>query len=196
MSNYRLIVGLGNPGPEYAGTRHNIGFRVLEHLGPVDSHWKVKNKSQYLETSVNSKPVTLIKPTTFMNLSGESVVAWANFFKLEPSQIVVVHDEIDLPFSRLRLAQAGGDGGHNGLKSIAQLLGSKDFIRLRVGVGRPFYKIPEASGVAADWVLGSFDAQEKAELPKLIERAAAALEELISSDLKTAQTKFNSRETV
>ncbi|MBU0552470.1 aminoacyl-tRNA hydrolase [Myxococcota bacterium] len=166
-----LIVGLGNPGPRYAGHRHNVGFRVVERLAEEArlSLSKQKFKGVYTTGQIARRDVALLQPQTFMNLSGQSVSAARGFFNVELEDILVIHDELDLPFGAVRLKVGGGHAGHNGLRSLVKELGSRDFVRLRVGIGRP------AHGDVADYVLSDFSAEERPWLPELIERAAKAV---------------------
>ena len=191
----KLIVGLGNPGQQYESTRHNIGFMVLDRLleetalGGVPL-WKQKGKGELASTIVGSESLYLLKPTTFMNLSGEAVQEVARFYKIDAHEVLVVHDEIDLPFGCIRLKKGGGDGGHNGIKSVASQLGSRDFTRLRLGVGRPDDEKQKNRSVS-NWVLSPFDAAERDDLPLFIRRSIEAIETLQREGLKTAQNKFH-----
>ena len=195
----QLVVGLGNPGREYSGTRHNIGFAVLDQLAmAIDAgakrsgiEWRAKGNAQIAETVLGTSKVILIKPQTFMNLSGEAVGEMARFFKVDPKEVVVVYDDMDLGFGILKLGTGGGDGGHNGIRSLVQHLGTKDFVRVRFGVGRPFYKQPAAQGDGASWVLGKFDAEEAKELPGLVTRSVEAVREILERGLTLAQNKFH-----
>ncbi len=184
-----LVVGLGNPGPKYATTRHNAGFMVLDLLadrvgGRFTSH---KSRCDVLTGRLAQQPVVLAKPTSYMNESGAPVVAVSRFFKTPPERIVVVHDELDLPYGALRLKVGGGDGGHNGLKSITAALGSRDYARVRFGIGRP-----PGRQDPADYVLRAFTPPERKELDYFIDRAADAVEALLADGLEKAQSRFNS----
>src|SRR6266571_9195711 len=182
-----LVVGLGNPGREYAGHRHNVGWMVVEEL--VRRHgasWKGKFGGQLAEIRLDGHRVALLKPETFMNESGRSVGAAGRFWKLEPDAILVVHDEIDLEPGRLQARLGGGLAGHNGLRSVAAHLGTPDFLRLRVGVGRPGRRDPRAP---RDYVLSNFTPEEDSE--SLVARAADAVETLDAEGLEHAQAKFN-----
>ena len=190
----KVIAGLGNPGSQYADTRHNIGFALLDALRAEDSSaaaWREHSGAQAVAISVEDQNVFLIKPMTYMNNSGGPLRAFLNFYKFEYSQLVVVYDDIDLPFGALRLKLGGGDGGHNGVRSIAAELNHRDFIRVRLGVGRP---PPEfgAESAAARWVLSKFTKQEEPIVEELLKRGVGALQELVRSGLKLAQTRFNS----
>ncbi|HXH75313.1 MAG TPA: aminoacyl-tRNA hydrolase [Bacteriovoracaceae bacterium] len=162
---FQLLVGVGNPGPQYAETRHNIAWLLLDSL-PIfaNSIWKSKFKGHYAEASHKGQKLYALKPQTYMNVSGESVQPMAAFFKIEPSQILVIHDEVDLPFGHVHFKMGGGLAGHNGLKSIAACLGTDQFARMRVGIGRPVH------GSVSDWVLGQFSKEEKVQLPLLFEK--------------------------
>ena len=182
-----LVVGLGNPGREYANTRHNVGRMVVEELARRHgASWKGKFSGQLAEIRLDGHRVALLKPETFMNESGRSVGAAAHFFKLEPDAILVVHDEIDLEPGRLQARRGGGLAGHNGLRSIAAHLKTPEFLRLRVGVGRPGRGDPRKP---ADYVLSNFTADEDAET--LVARAADAVEKLDAEGLEQAQAQFN-----
>ncbi len=189
MSDERmLIVGLGNPGPRYAATRHNAGFFVVDLLAErIGGRFKAhRSRSDVLEGRLAGVPVVLAKPVSYMNESGGPVNAAARFFKVVPEQIVVVHDELDLPFGSLRLKRGGGDGGHNGLKSLTSALGSKEYARVRFGIGRP-----PGRQDPADYVLREFAGAERKELGFLVDRAADAVEALIGNGLEAAQNEFN-----
>ncbi|MFM1846775.1 MAG: hypothetical protein RL417_249 [Pseudomonadota bacterium] len=184
----QFVVGLGNPGSAYDGTRHNIGFALLDNL--QRGVWREKGKALLGEAMVAGKAVILIKPQTFMNLSGEAVAPLAQFHKVGAPGIVVAHDDIDLPLGAVRLKQGGGDGGHNGLKSVTQHVGA-DYVRLRLGVGRPLPGVTEGPREVADWVLARFDRGERAVVDEQLKRAAEALELLAKEGLKAAQNRFN-----
>lgn len=191
-SNTWLVVGLGNPGPGYSHNRHNIGQMVLDELasrigGSFKSH---KANAQVLEgrLRIGGPKVILAKPLTFMNLSGGPVSALSKFFDIAPDHIVAVHDEVDIPFSTLKLKIGGGEGGHNGLRDISKALGTKEYYRVRVGVGRPPGRMD-----TADYVLRDFGTSEKRELPFLIGDAADAVELMVEEGLLAAQQKFHSK---
>ena len=184
-----LVAGLGNPGREYAATRHNVGFLVADELARrYGGSWRSKFSGDLSEVRVDGARVALLKPQTYMNLSGRSVQPAARFFKVEPDALLVVHDEVDLEPGRLQLRAGGGLAGHNGLRSVAQALGSQEFLRLRVGVGRPQRGDPRP---VADFVLDPFDAYE--DVDGLVARAADAVEVLIAEGLEDAQQRFNER---
>jgi peptidyl-tRNA hydrolase, PTH1 family len=183
-----LIVGLGNPGPRYAATRHNIGFAVVDLLaGRVGGRFKAhRSRCEIVETRLVGLPVVLAKPMSYMNESGGPVNAAARFFKIPVERIVVVHDELDLSFGSIRLKRGGGEGGHNGLRSTAAALGSKQFARVRFGIGRP-----PGRQDPADYVLREFGSAERKELPYLIDRAADITEALLTHGLEAAQNEFH-----
>lgn len=183
-----LVVGLGNPEARYAGNRHNVGFMAVDRLAEEAriTAGRSKFKGVYGTGDIAGIPVVLLKPMTFMNLSGESVVPAARFFDVPPERIVVIHDELDLPFGKLRLKIGGGHAGHNGLRSICQLLGSRDFVRLRVGIGRP------EKGTVSRYVLSDFAAGEETDwLPDLLDRAAAAVRAALSDGPRKAMNVVN-----
>jgi peptidyl-tRNA hydrolase, PTH1 family len=182
-----LVVGLGNPGREYATHRHNVGWMVVDELARRHGgSWKGKFSGRIAEVRVDGHRVGLLKPETYMNDSGRSVGAAARFYKVEPDAILVVHDEIDLEPGRLQARRGGGLAGHNGLRSIASQLRTQDFLRLRIGVGRPGRGDPRAP---ADYVLSDFEPEDDAE--GLVGRAADAVETLDAEGLERAQAKFN-----
>ena len=184
-----LVAGLGNPGREYAATRHNVGFLVADELARRHGgSWRSKFSGDLAEVRVDGARVALLKPQTYMNLSGRSVQPAARFFKVEPDALLVVHDEVDLEPGRLQLRAGGGLAGHNGLRSVAQALGSQEFLRLRVGVGRPQRGDPRP---VSDFVLDPFDAHE--DVDGLVARAADAVEALLGEGLEDAQLRFNER---
>lgn len=189
-----LVVGLGNPGKKYEKTRHNVGFVVLERLQQAHGLPDLKEKFSAVwtrgELAVGGgrHPVALLAPQTFMNLSGDSVQPAAAFLKVEPSRVIVVHDELDLPWQDVRLKLGGGHAGHNGLRSIIQRLGTPEFVRVRVGVGRP----PSGwKGDVADYVLHDFDPIERAELPSVVDRAVAAIEKVVALGAAAAMNAVN-----
>ena len=185
-----LIVGLGNPGPQYDKTRHNVGFMVADALaGRVGSSFSShkKSNSDIVQARLDGRSVVVAKPRTFMNLSGQPVAALARFFSVDPANIVVVHDELDIDFGALRLKLGGGEGGH-GLRSISQHLGTKDYLRVRVGVGRPPGRMDPAS-----FVLKPFSTPERKDLGVVIEEAADAAELLLKVGLEAAQNRVHPR---
>lgn len=189
MESEFLIAGLGNPGAAYAETRHNIGFMVADALA---AELGIRfNKSQFNAEQgrkTGKQRLTLIKPMSFMNKSGMPVQNVSRFFDIAPVQIIVVHDDLDLPFGDVRLKKGGGHGGHNGLRSIIQTLGTGDFMRLRMGIGRPQFGDP------ADYVLGHFTPAEKAALDDFIRGGVAALEYLFAHGIAKAMTSINQRD--
>ncbi len=183
-----LVVGLGNPGPTYAKNRHNAGFFVLDLLGErAGARFKAhKGRADVVEGRVAGQRVVLAKPKTYMNLSGGPTASLRDFFKVPPERIIVVHDELDVPFAALRLKRGGGDNGHNGLRSITSALGTKEYLRVRFGVGRP-----PGRQDPADFVLKDFSGAEAKELPFLVDRAADAVEALLTGPLEMAQNTFH-----
>lgn len=191
MSDAWLIVGLGNPGPEYAATRHNIGQMVLDELaGTVGGSFKKHGKARAVvcegRLGMGGPKVILAKPLTYMNVSGGPVAALTNFYGLDPDQVIVVHDELDIPFDTVKLKIGGGEGGHNGLRDISKALGTKDYYRVRTGIGRPPGQMQ-----TADFVLKPFTTAEKKDLPFLISTAADATEMLIKDGLLAAQQRYH-----
>jgi PTH1 family peptidyl-tRNA hydrolase len=182
-----LVVGLGNPGREYAGHRHNVGWMVVDELARRHGvTWKGKFNGRLAELRLDGHRVALLKPETFMNDSGRSVAAAASFYKLEPDAILVVHDEIDLESGRLQARRGGGLAGHNGLRSVAAHLRTPEFLRLRVGVGRPGRGDRRTP---ADYVLSNFQPEDDRE--GLVSRAADAVEMLDTDGLERAQAQYN-----
>ncbi|HEY8703014.1 MAG TPA: aminoacyl-tRNA hydrolase [Arthrobacter sp.] len=190
MTDTWLIVGLGNPGPEYKGNRHNVGQMVLDELaGRMGASFKThKARAQVVEgrLGIGGPRVVLAKPMSYMNVSGGPVSALASFYDIRPDRIVAVHDEIDIPFNTVKLKTGGGEGGHNGLRDISRALGTKDYVRVRVGVGRPPGRMD-----TADFVLRDFAAGERKELPFLLDEAADAVDLLVRDGLTAAQQKFH-----
>lgn len=185
----KLIVGLGNPGPKYLWTRHNAGFIVLDRFAAL-SGIQITRKSfggLYGEGDFKGNRVLLLQPQTFMNLSGRSVAEALRFHKLETSDLIVIHDELDIPFGQIKLKADGGHGGHNGLRSIHQHLGSGNYSRIRVGINKPLH------GNVADYVLTNFSKDEMAALPAFIDGAVDALEMLITEGLPKAMSLFNNK---
>jgi peptidyl-tRNA hydrolase, PTH1 family len=183
-----LLVGLGNPGERYARTRHNVGFHVLTRLAGRMGHtdWRARFQGQCVLARRGDQPLVLLKPETFMNRSGESVRSAAAFFKIGPEQTLVVHDELDLPIGSVRLKRGGGEAGHNGLKSITAELGTADYLRLRVGVGRP-----PAGEVVADFLLRSLSEAEQTELEPCIEEASDAATLVVDHGSERAMNLVN-----
>jgi PTH1 family peptidyl-tRNA hydrolase len=182
-----LVVGLGNPGREYERTRHNVGWLVLDELARrLGASWRAKFSGKLTEVRLDGDRLALLKPETFMNDSGRSVAAAARFFKVEPESLLIVHDDVDLEPGRLQARAGGGLAGHNGLRSLAQSLGSQDFLRLRIGVGRPGRGDHRS---VADYVLSGFDPEE--DVDALVTRSADAVETLARDGLEAAQQRFN-----
>ena len=189
MAEPLLVVGLGNPGPQYAKTRHNIGFMVADILAArVGGSFKVHKKSgaEVVTGRLGHRPVVLAKPRCYMNESGRQVGPLAKFYSVPAADVIVIHDELDIDFGRVRLKLGGGEGGHNGLRSVANALGSKDFQRVRIGIGRP----PGRTDPAA-FVLEPFTSTERGEVPTICEQAADATELLIEAGLETAQNQVH-----
>ena len=184
-----LVVGLGNPGREYARNRHNVGHMVVDELAQRHGgSWRSKFSGQLAEIRLEGHKVALLKPETYMNESGRSVGGAARFYKLEPREVLVVHDEGDFDLGRLELKVGGGLAGHNGLRSIAQHLKTQDFLRLRIGVGRPERGDPRP---LADYLLSDFEPADDAET--LVARAADAVEQLDADGVEQAQRAVNRR---
>ncbi|HUK93878.1 MAG TPA: aminoacyl-tRNA hydrolase [Gaiellaceae bacterium] len=182
-----LVTGLGNPGREYERTRHNAGWLVVDELARRhDGSWRSKFSGLLAEIRLDGSRLALLKPETYMNESGRSVAAAARFFKVEPGALLVVHDDVDLEPGRLQARRGGGLAGHNGLRSLADALGSQDFLRLRIGVGRPGRGDPRP---VRDWVLSPFPPEE--DVGALVTRAADAVEAIVLEGLETAQGRFN-----
>jgi PTH1 family peptidyl-tRNA hydrolase len=186
-----LVVGLGNPGPAYRGNRHNVGFMVLgvlaERVGGRFS--KHKARADVVEGRLGPPPaprVVLAEPRSYMNESGGPVAGLCGFYKISVERLVVVHDELDLPYGSLRLKRGGGDNGHNGLRSITRSLGSREYLRVRFGIGRPPGRMDPA-----DYVLRDFSAAERKDLDFHVDRAADAVETLVRDGLDAAQNRYN-----
>ncbi|MDD2335973.1 MAG: aminoacyl-tRNA hydrolase [Geobacteraceae bacterium] len=186
----KLIVGLGNPGSRYQWTRHNAGFMVLDRLSHQAGIPFVKKGTSCFsgEGFWHGHRLILLKPQTFMNLSGRSVTEVARFYKISCEEIIVVHDDLDIPFGRVRLKKGGGHGGHNGLRSIFSDFGSGDFIRLRIGIGRP------VRGDVVDYVLHPFSANEMQDLASVLDGAVDTLESLFSDGLEKTMSLYNNRD--
>jgi peptidyl-tRNA hydrolase, PTH1 family len=184
-----LVVGLGNPGDRYAATRHNVGAMVLDHLvSTAGDRWRGQRKTRcdVAEMRWRGHQVVLARPHSYMNESGGPVAALAAFYDVAPDGIVVLHDELDLPFGALRIKAGGGDNGHNGLKSIRRSLSSGETIRVRIGVGRP-----PGRQDPADFVLRPFSTEERKSLPEFIQRAADATECVVTEGVAMAQNRYN-----
>jgi PTH1 family peptidyl-tRNA hydrolase len=188
-----LVVGLGNPGREYAGNRHNAGFMVADLLaGRLGARFSRHRKAVAevaegrLGVGVDAPRLVLAKPLTYMNLSGGPVAGLAQFYKVPTSRIVAVHDELDIPYGALRLKVGGGEGGHNGLRSMSRSLGTKEYVRVRFGIGRP-----PGRQDPADYVLSDFSSAERKELEFLVDRAADAVEMVVQRGLEPAQNLYH-----
>ena len=183
-----LAVGLGNPGARYAANRHNVGAHVIDALAERHRVTLAKHKGSATaaKITVGGAPVLIAIPTTFMNVSGEPVRDLARFYKIPPSRVIVVHDELDIEFGLVQLKLGGGEGGHNGLRSVSALLGTRDYHRVRVGVGRPPGRMDPA-----DFVLRDFSAAEKPEIAVSVVEAADAVEDLVTGGLLAAQQRFH-----
>jgi PTH1 family peptidyl-tRNA hydrolase len=182
-----LVVGLGNPGREHERDRHNVGWMVADELARrMDRRWRAKFSGQLAEFRLEGLRLALLKPETFMNDSGRSVAAATRFFKVEPGSLLVVHDDVDLEPGRLQARAGGGLAGHNGLRSLAQALGTQEFLRLRIGVGRPGRGDPRS---VADYVLSPFELEE--DVGALVSRAADAVETVARDGIEPAQQRFN-----
>jgi len=190
-SSIYLLVGLGNPGRQYASTRHNIGFmtidrlceKLLEGAKPMP---RVQMRAITYDFRYQEQRVILAKPQTYMNESGQSVAALVKFYKIPVDQIMITHDDVDLPYGWLRLRPGGGSAGQKGIASIIQRLGTQSFPRLRMGIGRP-----SGSKMAANYVLNRFSRSEEKELPEILERASEAMLTFVSDGLNTAMNRFN-----
>ena len=182
-----LVVGLGNPEPRYAHNRHNVGFMVVDRLAAdtgIDAG-RQKFNGRHGTGTIEGTPVVLLQPLTFMNLSGQSVSPARSFYDVTPDRIIVIHDELDLPFGTVRLKVGGGHAGHNGLRSIMAELGTGDFVRIRVGIGRP------AKGSVTSYVLGDFAGEDRDWLPDLLERAAKAVRLCLAQGARRAMNTVN-----
>jgi PTH1 family peptidyl-tRNA hydrolase len=193
-----MIAGLGNPGTQYEKTRHNLGFMLVDafssHLALNNSPgvWKERSGALVSEARIGSERIWLVKPQTFMNRSGEPLAQVMQFFKVEAAGLVVLHDEVDLPLGSLRIKNGGGDGGHNGIKSVVAGIGSADFVRFRLGIGRPMVAAENANPDVSNWVLGRFSRDEQPIVSELLTRSTLALEALMADGITSAQNRFNS----
>jgi PTH1 family peptidyl-tRNA hydrolase len=187
-----LVIGLGNPGKEYAGNRHNVGFMVADLLASrigakFGRHRRAVAEVAEGRLGFGGPKMVLAKPLTYMNLSGGPVTALAQFYKVPPGQVIAVHDELDIPYGQLRAKCGGGEGGHNGLRSMSKSLGTKDYVRVRFGIGRP-----PGRQDPADYVLSDFAAAERKELDFLVDRAADVVESVVTRGLEWAQNAYHS----
>ncbi|MCP3783326.1 aminoacyl-tRNA hydrolase [Micromonospora sp. A3M-1-15] len=186
-----LVVGLGNPGREYAGNRHNVGFMVAELLagrvgGKFGRHKRAMAEVTEGRLGFGGPKLVLLKPLTYMNLSGGPVVALAQFHKIPPERVIAVHDELDIPYGQLRVKCGGGEGGHNGLRSMSKSLGTKDYVRVRFGIGRP-----PGRQDPADYVLSDFSSAERKELEFLVDRAADVVESVVTKGVEPTQNLYH-----
>lgn len=188
-----LVVGLGNPGPQYAGNRHNAGYMVADLLAARmgSGFRRDRSRTQSASGRLAGVPVVIAKPMSFMNVTGPPVAALAAFYKIPPARIAIVHDELDLPLGTIRLKLGGGDGGHNGLRSVSRALSAREYYRVRIGIGRP-----PGRQDPADYVLRDFGTAERKEVPLVLERAADAVEALVRLGLAAAQNEFHPDPTV
>mgnify|MGYP001603101846 CR=1 FL=1 len=188
-----LIAGLGNPGPRYAATRHNVGFRLIDELarqcGVPGSAFKERFHGEIASARLGDQELVLLRPQTFMNESGRSVQAACTFYKLKPADLIVAHDDLDVPFSEVRLKQGGGDGGQRGIRSVTAALGP-DYVRIRLGIGRP---PPDFRGDVADFVLQAFPSAELATVEQMVTRASEAVSLVTSLRLEKAMNRINQR---
>ena len=184
-----LIVGLGNPGGEYRLTRHNIGFMAVDYFMQGLGNPPIKNqfKAEVAQVKWRDQQLLFCKPQTFMNLSGESVQPLMGFYKIPLEKLIVIHDDIDQPFNQMKIHKNRGHGGHNGIKSISGLMGTMDYTRLKLGVGRP--ENPQHN--VADYVLGKFSKEEFEKMPEFLNRGIDALEAIMLDGVQKASTKFN-----
>lgn len=189
MPGPALVVGLGNPGPDYTETRHNVGHQVVELLGARAGGGKFskhRSNADVLEGRLGGRKIVLAKPRTYMNVSGGPVAGLVRYFGVDPADLVVVHDELDLGFGVVRLKLGGGEGGHNGLRSVSASLGTKDYLRVRFGIGRP-----PGRQDPADFVLKRFSGAERKELDFAVDLAADATQALLDDGLEAAQNRFH-----
>ncbi len=186
----KIIVGLGNPGISYRMTRHNIGFLAVDRLAKVNrTPIRTKRfKSLFGTDRIDTEQVVFVKPLTFMNRSGEAVRGVADFFHLTVEDLIVIHDDLDLPFGRLRFKQRGGDGGHQGVRSVIERMGGNNFLRLKIGIGRP----PEGME-PADYVLETFDKDEQSQLDRILDHAAEAVRVMLLEGLEKAMNRFQKK---
>ena len=182
----KVIVGLGNPGPRYKDTRHNVGFQTLEEL--ARRHPVQRQESRFdaiiAHLQIKQEKVFLLKPLTYMNLSGKAVRALIAYYKIDLKDIIVIYDDMDLPVGNLRIRSAGGTGGHRGMTSLVENLGTREFARIRIGIGRPPHE-------AIDWVLGRFSPEEKPLISNAVARAADAVETWIANRIEKAMNEYN-----
>lgn len=180
----KLIIGLGNPGKEYENTRHNIGFMVLDNY-LKDSSWQKKFNALYTAEVINNEKVIFVKPETYMNLSGNSVIEFINFYKIENKDILVIHDDLDLPFGKIRIKTNSSAGGHNGIKSIINRIGNNNFTRLKIGISH------NTNGDTKDFVLGKFNKEQLAQLEKTYLLTNKIIEDFIKYDINKVMNDYN-----
>lgn len=182
----KVIVGLGNPGDKYKGTRHNIGFDVVDKLAEYfNLSWQNKYNAEFAEYNYNGGKIYFLKPLTFMNLSGDSVAQLANFYKMKPKEIFVIHDEMNIDYGKIKIRRNGSSGGHNGLKSVIERLGSQDYPRLKMGIGR------DASKDVVSYVLGKFTPTEKETYDDFIEKGMKATLSVLEHGLDKSMSEYN-----
>ena len=187
MADRWLVIGLGNPGPEYEKTRHNIGQLVLDQLSSGQKFTSHKSRMEICEVKSGEQTLVLAKSRGYMNETGGPAKALLDFYKIESTQVIAVHDELDLPFNALRIKQGGGDNGHNGLKSLTSSFSTADYFRIRMGIGRPI-----GDQDPADFVLKPFSKEERKDLGEFTTRGADAITALVLTGMDKAQTAFNS----
>jgi len=188
-----LIVGLGNPGREYAATRHNLGWLALDELcthASLPGGFKKKFQGEFAKGTIEGQECVLLRPETYMNESGRSVQGAVAFFHAAPRDVIVLHDELDLPFGEVRVKLGGGHAGHNGLRSLIRDLGTPEFVRVRMGVGRP---PPSFTGEVADFLLSTFFPDERPEVPGIVTRGVAAVRKILQHGLERAMNEINTR---
>ena len=185
-----VVAGLGNPGEQYSRARHNAGFMTIDRIAKAKAAGSSRRrfKGVTAEVGLAGKPAILVKPQTFYNLSGDCISALLGYFKIDPAHLIVVHDELDLEAGRLRIKQGGGDAGNRGVRSIAQSLGTTDFIRVRIGIGRPLENEADQ-----DYLLRPMTAAERQALTATLERAASAVEAIAEHGLEAAMNRYNQR---
>ena len=185
-----LVVGLGNPGRRYAPTRHNIGFRIVDLLaaGAGNSRWRTEHQAETCRIQVEGVPMLVAKPQTFMNESGRAVKALLAHYRIDLARLLIISDDLDLPFARLRLRARGSAGGHNGLRSVSAELGTTDFARLRVGIGRP------SEGEPIEWVLSPFSPEEEEELPFIRENGVRIVHAVARDGILSAMNQCNGQD--
>lgn len=184
----KLIIGLGNPGKEYENTRHNIGFMIIDEYFKqknITPNWQNKFKAEYATITFNGEKIYFLKPSTYMNLSGQAVQEIMHYFKINASELLVVHDDLDLPIGRYRLKASSSAGGHNGIKSIIECIGTQDFARLKVGIGK------DKNYDTKDYVLGNFNSTELKTLKELYPTFIKIIDEFLTTDINRLMNKYN-----